>query len=235
MLTARSVCALGLLGALALALSADDEAAQKEAAQKELGTAVANLKALGLGVHNFCDANEGRLPDDIADKDGRYVLSWRVALLPLIGEEKLFKQFKLDEPWDGPNNKKLIDQMPKLYAPARGKAKAGETFYQRFVGKGTLWPEKGAYTLAQIADGTSNTALIVESGAPVTWTRPADLTFNAKAPLPGLGGPFAGDFHTLMGDGSVLLFKKGCDQDTLKLVITPDDGTAIDIDKLLKK
>ena len=227
---ARCCFAPTLLGAVALAASAADGPTKKE-----LETAAESLKQIGLGFHNFCDANDGRLPDDVADKDGRYVLSWRVAVLPLVGEEKLFKQFKLDEPWDGPNNKKLIAKMPKIYAPARGKAKPGETFYQRFVGKDTIWTDRGARKLLEIADGTSNTALVVEAANSVPWTQPSDLSFNAKAPLPGLGGPFDGDFHVLLGDGSVALFKKGFDQDEMKKVITPDGGEVTDLDKLLKK
>lgn len=229
----RFALALVLFAAAGPAFFAADEPTKPT--KKELATAAESLKTIGIGCHEFCDRNDGRLPDDIADKDGRFVLSWRVAILPFVGEEKLFKEFKLDEPWDGPNNKKLIEKMPKLYAPARGKAKAGETFYNRFVGKDTCWPQKGAYKLLQIADGTSNTALVLEAADPVIWTQPGGMQFNAKAPLPGLGGPFDGDFHVLAADGSVYLFKKGCDQDMLKLVIMPDDGTPIDFDKLSKK
>ncbi|MDY3554145.1 DUF1559 domain-containing protein [Gemmata sp. JC717] len=203
--------------------------------KKELETASENLKQVGLAFHAHADEHDGRPADDIADKDGRLLLSWRVALLPYLGEEKLYKQFKLDEPWDGPNNKKLIEKMPKLYAPARGKAKAGETFYQRFVGKDTIWTEKGSLKWAQIGDGLSNTALVVEAANPVTWSQPTDLTFNEKLPLPGLGGSFDGDFHVLMGDGSVYLFKKGGDPGEMKKVIMPNDAQPVNTDKLIKK
>lgn len=227
----RCLVTLVLVGVAAAGLPAADEPTKKEFA-----TATERLKAIGIGFHGYCDLNELRLLDDIADKDGRFVLSWRVALLPFVGEEKLFKQFKLDEPWDGPNNKKLIEKMPKVYAPARGKAKAGETFCQRFVGKDAIWNERGATVkLLEIADGTSNTALVVEAADPVIWTQPSDLSFNAKAPLPGLGGPFGGDFHVLTADGAVYLYKKGFDQDEMKKVIMPNDGQVIATDKLLKK
>ena len=39
-------------------------------------------------------------------------LSWRVLLLPYLEEKTLYEQFHLDEPWDSPNNKKLIERMP---------------------------------------------------------------------------------------------------------------------------
>lgn len=42
--------------------------------------------------------------------------SWRVLILPYIGEDALYNTYKFDEPWDGPNNIKLLNQIPRLYA-----------------------------------------------------------------------------------------------------------------------
>jgi hypothetical protein len=144
-------------------------------------------------------------------------------------------QFKMDEPWDGPNNKKLIVKMPKLYAPVRVKAKAGETFYQTFTGKGTIWVDhKPRYTLGNIPDGTSNTGFVFEAGEPVIWSKPADLAFDKDKPLPKLGGLFDGECHVAMGDGSVIFLKKEPDEKELKNLIMPDDGNVIDFKKLKK-
>ncbi len=41
--------------------------------------------------------------------------SWRVLILPYIGEEQLYAAYKFNEPWDGPSNKKLLDQKPAYY------------------------------------------------------------------------------------------------------------------------
>ena len=61
-----------------------------------------------------------------------------MVILPYLGEEDLYKQFKLNEPWDSVHNKKLIPKMPRIYAPIRVKAKEGETFYQVFTGEKLL-------------------------------------------------------------------------------------------------
>ena len=92
--------------------------------RRELVRSQNNLKQIGLAFHSAHDAFN-KLPDDIRDKDEKALLSWRVAILPFIEEEKLYKEFKLDEPWDSADNKKLIEKMPKLYAPVRVKAKEG--------------------------------------------------------------------------------------------------------------
>ena len=47
-------------------------------------------------------------------------------------------------------------------------------------------------------DGTSNTGLVFEAGEPVIWTKPADLPFDEKKPLPKLGGMFGGECNVVI-------------------------------------
>jgi hypothetical protein len=102
--------------------------------EEQLAESVNNLKQIGIAFHNYNDTI-GVLPTNQLSNDKKPLLSWRVQILPYIEEDKLYKEFKLDEPWDSAHNKKLIDRMPKLYAPVRGKWDAGLTFYQTFSGK----------------------------------------------------------------------------------------------------
>jgi hypothetical protein len=220
----------GLLAAVGVvpAGAADAPATARERAQ-----ATNNLKQIGLAFHLFHD-KIGHLPVDIAGKDGKALLSWRVAILPFIEQEALFKQFKFDEPWDSDNNKKLVAKMPKLYAPVRGKAKEGETFYQVFTGEKAIFAPGRKPKIFAIPDGTSNTGMIFEGGEPVVWTKPADLTYDEKKPLPKLGGLFDGEFYVAMGDGSVRRIKKDPDEKELRKLIMPADGEPIDFKKLEK-
>jgi len=43
-------------------------------------------------------------------------------------------------------------------------------------------------SIANITDGSSNTILVVEANRDIPWTKPEDLPFNPKGPLPELGG-----------------------------------------------
>jgi hypothetical protein len=183
-----------------------------------------NLKQIALAFHNYNDAM-GTLPVNQLSKDGKPLLSWRVQILPYIEQDQLYKQFKLDESWDSDHNKKLIDRMPELYSPVRGKADPGMTFYQTFGGSNG-WMKKGASIPRSFPDGTSNTFMCAEAARPVIWTRPDDMVFDGKK-VPELGGMFDGRFHAAMGDGSVRRFRKGADPDVLKLLIDPADGTVL--------
>jgi len=40
---------------------------------------------------------------------------WRVLILPFLECDPLYKQYNFNEPWDGPNNKKLLAARPRRY------------------------------------------------------------------------------------------------------------------------
>ncbi len=61
-----------------------------------------NLKQIALAYHNVHSATNTFPPPAIADKDGKPLLSWRVAILPYVEQQELYNKFKLDEPWDSP-------------------------------------------------------------------------------------------------------------------------------------
>lgn len=191
------------------------------------------LKQLALAMYAY-ESVHGRLPAAaIHGKDGKPLLSWRVAILPyIIGEDKLYEQFHLDEPWDSPHNKKLLAQMPKAYAPVRGQTKEPyTTFYQVFVGPGAAFEGEKGLPLAEFTDGTSNTLLIVEAGEPVPWTKPIDLTFDPKKPLPKLGGLFPDLFNACFADGSVRPLRTNLAEKALRALITRNGGELVDPDK----
>jgi hypothetical protein len=194
----------------------------------------ANLRVIMLAMHKYHEVNDHFPPPAVHDKDGKALLSWRVLLLPYMGQDDLFRQFHLDEPWDSKHNKPLLARMPTPYAPpVPGKAKAANsTFYQVFVGKGTIFEGSEGVSFAQVRDGTVNTIAVVEAAEAVPWTKPADLPYDATKPLPRLGGLFAKGFHVATADGSVSLFKKDFDVSMMRSAITRNGGEIVDLDKL---
>src|SRR5262249_19791947 len=136
---------------------------------------------------------------------------------------KLYKQFKLDEPWDSDHNKKLLAKMPRTYQSTRAKASKEETFYRVFVGNGAMFDNKDKVTFARITDGLSNTIMAIEAGESVPWTKPDELEYEPKN-LPELGGILNGNFHALFGDGVVRMFRKGKKADALRRLIVRNDG-----------
>src|SRR5262249_8443136 len=136
-------------------------------------------------------AELARLMEKLKGKVGPPLLSWRVAILPYIEQEALYRQVKFDEPPGSAHHKKLIEKRPELFAPVTGKTKEpGLTYYQVF--NGSAAPFNGTIATrfpADFRDGTSNTFLVVEAGEAVPWTKPQDARYDGKA-LPKLGGLF---------------------------------------------
>lgn len=75
-----------------------------------------HLKQIMLAMFNYHDTHLAFPPQAIRSQDGKPLLSWRVALLPYIEANDLYKQFHLDEPWDSAHNKPLIEKMPAVFA-----------------------------------------------------------------------------------------------------------------------
>ena len=187
-----------------------------------------NLKQIGLGCHEYTHKN-GDFPSNSYGPDGRPLLSWRVHILPHIEQEGLYRQFKLDEPWDSPNNIRLLNQMPGTYgtpAEQAGRTPRGtKTYYRGISSPGAVFARRGGQpedkggpplalerklTLDRFQDGLSRTAVALEAGDAVEWTRPDDLDFSPGRPLPALGGvrPTEDNVLVLFGDGSVRTVKK---------------------------
>jgi hypothetical protein len=188
-----------------------------------------NLKQLALGMHNYHDTYLRLPPAAMKSKEGKPLYSWRVLLLPYIEEDNLYRQFKLDEPWDSAHNKALLSRMPKTFAaPTTAKDPPFTTRYQVLVDGGALFESDGRVRLTEIPDGTSNTMMIVEAAAPVPWTKPADLTFSPKAPLPRFGGVFKEGFNVAMADGSIQFIPSDTSAETLRAMITKAGGEIFD-------
>ncbi|MBA4062403.1 MAG: hypothetical protein C0501_01605 [Isosphaera sp.] len=198
-----------------------------------------NLKQIGLALHNYHDTH-GRLPTDVCGPNGEPLLSWRVHLLPYLEQDALYRQFKMDEAWDGPTNKKLIDSMPKVFEADGRDVPKGQTVFQAFVTPdprkappprgpvGRTWLVAGGKDptgLVRIQDGTSNTIGVVEARTPVVWSKPDDLPFGEK--LPPLGADGADRFAALFLDGSVRTLPTNIKPELLRLFLDVQDGQVI--------
>lgn len=161
-----------------------------------------NLKQLGIAMHAY-HLNHGKFPPAVViGPDGKTPHSWRVALLPYLEQQQLFRRYRLDEPWDSPNNRTLIDEMPGVYrsgADDQGHFPA----YFALVGPQTPLGTTGGVKLSEITDGASNTVLVVEAKRDIPWTKPEDIPLEPDQPFPEIGGFTPGGFNALYADGAV--------------------------------
>ncbi|MCI0377972.1 MAG: DUF1559 domain-containing protein [Gemmataceae bacterium] len=205
----------------------------QEARERE--EALKRFQKIAVAIHYYHEENGTFPPAALVSKDGQKLLSWRVLLLPYLGDEKLFREFRLTESWDSPHNKKLLAKIPKVYSPLRGAATeaAGATSFQVFTGPHTLFEGERGSRIQQIRDGTSNTILLVEAAEPVPWTKPVDLPFDPKKPLPKLGAAFKGRFLFATADGAAHVGKRDFDEGQLRWAIMRNDGMSLRFESIL--
>jgi prepilin-type processing-associated H-X9-DG protein len=213
-----------VVAAMLIALLLPAVQAAREAARRAQCTN--NLKQIALALHNFQSVNSHFPPAAITDADGKPLLSWRVAILPFIEQEGLYREFKLDEPWDSPHNQALIARMPAVYfCPSDGLDTQHTTRYQVIVGPGTIFEGDKGIRLEEITDGTSNTLLVVEAKNPVPWTKPDDIPVNGLTA--GVGSKHAGGFNALMADGAVRFLRMSINPDILQALATRAGGEVV--------
>ncbi len=164
-----------LLGLLLPAISCAREAARRCACTN-------NIRQIALALLNYRQANGCFPPAYIADKNGQPAHSWRVLILPYLEGQTLYQQYNFNEPWDGPNNKKLLAGRPPMcfVCPSDGNIRISGTActsYAAVVGADAAWPGK---TSGKPTGDPSQTILLVEiAGADIEWTEPKDVSLDA--------------------------------------------------------
>ena len=174
-------------------------------------------------------------PAYTVDADGQPQHSWRVLLLPYLGEHALYQRYDRSLPWD--ENSLMASPMPAVYhcvdnqfANARS-----DTSYFLVTGPGTIFHGETSASLEDITDGPENTIMVVEAAVSGrNWLQPKDLdrsTLNL-AINSGSGNEIgsyhaAGGAHVLMADGTVRWLDDLTSSQLLNSLLTIDAGDTL--------
>ncbi len=189
------------------------------------------LRDIGIAVHNFHDVNRLSPPGNFprTDDEARQpLLSWRVYLLPYLGEEgqALYEEFHLDEPWDSDHNKQLLSEMPHIYALSDGLP-AGHSDVLSPYGPDTIFGGDSSKSFAPISDGIALTAMFFEAapGHSVPWTKPMDFEFDPEEAdaLKRFGKSGSDSFLVVWGDAGVSALPKTSTAEFVASIINPTD------------
>jgi hypothetical protein len=192
-----------------------------------------NLKQIGLAFHNYAAAYGHFPPAAGFAPNSKHPHSWRVALLPFLDQAQLYNEYHFDEPWDSPNNRALIARIPGVYRAPADNGKPTSSSYFVIAGPGTIFSDDNATAFAQITDGLSNTILAVEAKRDIPWTKPEDIPFDPRGPLPKVGGFSAdGTFEILLADGAVKAVSQSIEPLVFRALLTRAGGEVIELDRV---
>lgn len=191
-----------------------------------------NLRQIAIGLHAYHDKYGTFPPAHVLGPDDTPWHSWRVLILPFLGEQKLYEDYHFDEPWNGPHNEALLKRMPDLFAcPDSDQRAEGVTSYLAVVGRAAAFPHHIPVRLSDFHDGASNTIMLVESeDAGIRWTEPRDMPhLNAverdAGPPPHFSRQHDG-WHIATADGTVRRITPDINAETLKKLLTSNSGRA---------
>jgi beta-lactamase regulating signal transducer with metallopeptidase domain len=234
---AAALCAAGLRGSAA----GDDRQeaatpfADPSGAAAQLAVSSKNhLAQLALAMHNYHDVYHHFPPAVVIGPDGKTLHSWRVELLPFLDQGGLFHEYRMNEPWDSPANKKILDQMPAVFRSPFDDPKSTKSGYYVFTGPGTVFDGSQGTTFADITDGVSNTLLVVEAKQDVPWTKPEDIPFDPTKPPSSVRGFVEGQFLAALADGSRRTIQNDKVKDQLVWLILRNDGHPIFWEKIVQ-
>ncbi len=142
------------------------------------------LEKIGSALKAYENAH-GCLPSSeviVDDPDGLpNQFSWRVAILPELGEQDIYDQFDFSKPWDGPENLKAAEQIPEVFKNVMEEL-GNRTRLHIPGGKSGLYRiDRVRPKLSDISDKSIWTAIVISGGSKSAevWTRPSVLSVDS--------------------------------------------------------
>ena len=146
----------------------------------------------------------------------------------------LYREYRFDEPWDGPHNRTLAGRIGEFYR-RQGLDPEGthRTSFVAVVGSATAWPGAAPSKKADLSDGAGTTLLLVEmADSGIGWMEPRDLPFDAmtfhinardgRSPGSRIRGA-----RVLLANGKVHELPDSFDPATLRAMLTARSGETI--------
>ena len=178
-----------------------------------------------------------KVANPVVDIDGDEMtrIIWKIIkdrlILPYLDKQNLYEQYCFDEPWDGPNNSKLHNEIVRIFScPSDDhKRHQAETSYVVVVGSPTMWPENQKVSLADVSrgDGMSQTIMLVEvHNSGIHWMEPRDLEFSKMPmqinPAKGLGisSDHPGGANVGFANGITRFLPNDTPTETLRAILT---------------
>lgn len=207
---------------------------------------LSNIKQIALALKCYHEDYGSFPPAYVCNHKGHPEHSWRVLLLPYLGELALFNRYDFRQPWNGSSNYELLHERPAVYSCPSNSNRHGKaeihTHYVAVIDTDTAWPGSVPRKLSEVTDSRGETVLVVEAtGRAIPWTKPQDLTLEEAIPLlisvkpEQIGGHRDDTFFSVkflgrnvaMIDGCVTFIPGGVAPDVWRKLLRINDGVDV--------
>jgi hypothetical protein len=149
------------------------------------GGSANNLKGLGIALHCYGQDHGCLPPAHVVDKKGKPMHSWRSMILPYVeGDPAFLAKYSFGEAWNGPNNKKLLTQAPRMYVAPEDWQRPPQPLpsnasYVAIVGRKGAWRGDKALSFDDMRKPLSQTVWLIEvANSNIAWTEPRDVSWD---------------------------------------------------------
>jgi hypothetical protein len=160
------------------------------------------------------------------DADGQSKLSWRVHLLPLLGEAELHAKFKLDEDWDSEHNLELLEEIPEIFQSVEGSSQSS---FLGFGGEGMSMASGMLHKPDDLKDDADLTIMLMDVGdrLAVPWTQPIDLLSLEVEKLAEIADDTSGKIQVITVSGKKRTLQKRLSLEQLQAMLSIAGGEEV--------
>lgn len=171
------------------------------------------LKTIVQGLQSYLREHGTYPPAALMNREGERTVSWRVLILPYLGEKDLYNRFDLSRRWDESPNLHLLREMPEVYRKGDDRCDRTETGFAGVDGKASLFQNASAELNGGRKEDMISAVQTIAVGpvgeaVHLPWTAPGDISVERTRQLGSAHG-FSGDGHAFTPlaflDGSVHL------------------------------
>ncbi|HET6884094.1 MAG TPA: DUF1559 domain-containing protein [Pirellulales bacterium] len=206
-------------------------AAREAARQSQCG---GHLKQIGLALQSYHDVYGCFPAPFVADRNGKPMHSWRVAILPYVDSSTFYSSYDFNKPWNSPGNTALARKWcsrGNIYScPSDDPPwSAGFTNYVMIVGPTAVSRAGQWRSLGQITNSPGQTIIIAEiADSDIFWSEPRDLTLdemslqiNDKSKT-SISSHHPHGAKVVLADGSVKFLDESTTPEQLRVMLTSD-------------
>lgn len=205
--------------------------------QRDIAACQNNLQRIAKALNDYAAAHGSYPPAIVRDASGKALHSWRVLILPFLGESSLYARYDLGKSWDSTENATMVAQCPSVFiSPGTANSNGStESNYMLLTGPNTIFLGNKSLAPKDIGDGLENTLLVVEvQNSKISWTEPIDIDYTKLNPKIGslgpnaIGGSHATGATAVLADGTPIWIPSDTSPTLLNSIITPNGLEPVD-------